>query len=143
MTRLASLLIAAFLALAAVAPGTRAAAQSAADAEAIEQTIRSQIAAMQIDDWAEAFTYASPMIQGIFETPENFSRRVRGGFPMVWRPRSFKTGALTDGDRGLVQVMIFEDQEGRLFIADYYMQLVDGEWRINGVQIRPAPEQTV
>lgn len=135
-----SIFLAAFLTVAAPAP--RAAAESAADAAAIEQTIRSQIAAIQQDDWAKAFTYASPMIQGIFETPENFSRMVRGGYPMVWRPRSFRAGDLTDGDRGIVQVMFFEDQDGRLFIADYFMKLVDGEWRINGVQIRPAPEQS-
>ncbi len=135
--------IAALLMLAVAAPAPRAMGQEAPDAAAIEQTIRSQIAAMQADEWDKAFTYASPMIQGIFETPENFSRMVRGGYPMVWRPKSFRAGALENSDRGPVQVMIFEDQDGRLFIADYLMQFVNGEWRINGVQIRPAPEQSV
>ncbi|MEL7463210.1 MAG: DUF4864 domain-containing protein [Pseudomonadota bacterium] len=122
---------------------TSAEAQTSDDAAAIRETIQSQLSAMQSDDWAEAFTYASPTIQGVFQSPEAFSRMVIGGYPMVHRPRSFKVGDLTDSPRGPVQVMFFEDQEGRLFIADYLMQLVDGEWRINGVAIRPAPEQTV
>ena len=119
------------------------AAQSDDDAAAIRSTIQSQLSAMQQDRWAEAFTYASPTIQGIFRNPENFSRMVVGGYPMVYRPKTFKAGELTPGPQGPVQVMFFEDQDGRLFIADYLMQLVDGEWRINGVSIRPAPEQTV
>jgi len=37
-----------------------------------------------------------------------------------------------------MQTMIFVDQQNRLYIADYLMQQIDGQWRINGVQIRPA-----
>lgn len=134
---------AAFLTAAVFAAPTGATAQTADETAAIQQTIRSQIAAMEKDDWTEAFTYASPTIQGVFETPEKFSRMVTGGYPMVWRPRSVQVGEIADTARGIVQTMIFEDQQGRFFIADYYMQLVDGAWRINGVQIRPAPEQNV
>lgn len=119
-----------------------AVAQSEEDAQAIRSTIQSQLSAMQQDRWDDAFTYASPTIQAIFRDPENFSRMVVGGYPMVYRPKTFKAGDLTPGPHGPVQVMFFEDQEGRLFIADYLMQMIDGEWRINGVSIRPAPEQT-
>ena len=118
-------------------------AQTAEEADAIRSTIQSQLYAMQQDEWAEAFTYASPTIQRVFGDPENFSRMVTSGYPMVYRPKSFKSGDLMPGPQGPIQVMFFEDQQGRLFIADYLMQLVDGEWRINGVSIRPAPEQTV
>ena len=104
--------------------------------------IRSQVEAMRADDWAGAFTYASPTIQGIFRDPDNFSRMVTTGYPMVWKPRSVKAGALTETPRGLMQTMIFEDAEGRFFIADYLMQEVDGVWRINGVSIRPAPAES-
>ncbi len=119
-----------------------ASAQTVEEADAIEQTIRSQITAMQADDWDQAFAYASPMIQGIFKTPDNFSRMVTNGYPMVWRPRSYAAGSLTNTQNGLVQTMFFVDQQGREFVADYTMQLVDGVWRINGVQIRPASGQS-
>ena len=140
MTRLIAILAAAVL---LVAPFERASAQSAEETAAIETTILSQIAAMQEDDWALAFTFASPTIQGIFQSPENFSRMVTSGYPMVWRPKSFRPGAILSTPQGYVKTMFFVDQQDRLFIADYLMQLVAGEWRINGVQIRPAPQQNV
>lgn len=119
-----------------------ASAQSADEAAGIELTIRSQIEAMQVDDWDRAFEYASPTIQGVFRDPENFSRMVTNGYPMVWRPKTYRSGALIETPRGYSQTMIFEDQQGRLFIADYLMQQIDGEWRINGVSIRPAPTES-
>lgn len=144
MSRFATFTAACLLALfALVAPTQQATAQGASEAQAIEETILSQIAAMQDDDWIEAFTFASPTIQGIFQTPENFSRMVTSGYPMVWRPKSFRPGVLTSTPQGPMKTMFFVDQQDRLYIADYLMQLIDGEWRINGVQIRPAPEQNV
>ena len=97
---------------------------------------------MRADDWVRAFTFASPTIQGIFRDPETFSRMVTSGYPMVWKPRSVRAGPLTETPRGLSQAMIFEDAEGRFFIADYLMIEVGGEWRINGVSIRPAPAES-
>lgn len=119
-----------------------AAAQSAEDAAGIEATIRAQLDAIQADDWALAFTFASPAIQDMFQTPEGFSQMVTEHYPMVWRPKGFTPGALAPSPRGWRQTVIIEDQTGRLFIADYYMKLIDGAWRINGVSIRPAPEQS-
>lgn len=147
--RRASIRLAAVLSVLLVAAGFTlglthrpAAAQSAGEAAAIEGTIRSQIEAMQVDDWGRAFTYASPMIQGIFRDPETFSRMVANGYPMVWRPKSYRAGALTATPGGYDQTMLFEDRQGRLFIADYHMKLIDGEWRVNGVTIRPAPDES-
>lgn len=142
MSRIATLVFAALVFCVAWS-FTSAKAQSTDDADAIRSTIQSQLTAMQSDNWAEAFTYASPTIQQLFQTPETFSQMVTGGYPMVYRPQSFKVGELTDSPQGPVQTMFFEDQDGRLYIADYLMQMVDGDWRINGVSIRPAPEQTV
>lgn len=131
-----SILAAAFLSLALLAP--KADAQTVAEADAIENTIRGQIDAIQADNWEQAFTFASPTIQGIFKSPYNFSEMVKRGYPMVWRPKDVRTGALVETPRGLMQTMIFVDQQNRLFIADYLMQEIEGQWRINGVQIRPA-----
>lgn len=117
-------------------------AQSVDDADAIRGVIEGQIEAMGADDWDKAFSYASPMIQGIFRSPHNFSEMVTKGYPMVWRPKRFETGALIQTPKGLNQTMFFEDQKGRLYIADYLMAKIDGIWRINGVQIRPAPAES-
>lgn len=128
--------------LMALAPLNGAKAQSAEDAAAIRTVITDQIAAMEVDDWDKAFSYASPTIQGIFGSPDNFSEMVTRGYPMVWRPKRFETGPLTETAAGLTQTMVFEDQQGRLYIADYAMQKVEGVWRINGVQIRPAATES-
>lgn len=137
-TPFAALLLGALL----FAAAPRAEAQGAAEADAIQKVIRDQIAAMQEDDWNRAFSFASPNIRRIFRTPHNFSVMVMQGYPMVWRPRSFSAGAIRPASQGPIQTMLFEDLKGRLFVADYYMILVDGEWRIDGVEIRPAPEGT-
>ena len=114
------------------------AGQAVAQEGDIAATIRGQMDAFLAEDPARAFTYASPGIQGLFGTPDNFARMVRDGYPMVWRPKDVRTGTLIETPRGLLQTMIFVDQQGRLYIADYLMQEIDGQWRINGVQIRPA-----
>jgi hypothetical protein len=53
---------------------------------AIETTIQNQLNAFIADDFATAFTFASPNIKGIFGTPENFGAMVTQGYPMVHRP---------------------------------------------------------
>ena len=60
----------------------RAAAQQAE----IEGTISSQIEAFKADDFDQAFTYATPTLQRLFRSPQNFERMVTQGYPMVWRP---------------------------------------------------------
>lgn len=121
-----------------------AAHPAAADqADDIQAVIASQLQAIQRDDWAGAFTHASPMIQGMFRTPEGFARMVRGGYPMVWRPSRVEVGPLEQGPRGPVQLMFLEDQAGVRYVAAYEMREIDGVWRINGVQIRRAPDASV
>ena len=52
--------------------------------QSIEDVITSQLQAFNDRDIEEAWQYASPMIQGMFRTPENFGNMVRNGYPMVW-----------------------------------------------------------
>lgn len=116
---------------------------AAGDAEDIQAVIGAQIQAFQADDWAQAFAFASPMIQNMFRTPDGFGRMVRGGYPMVWRPARVEAGALEEGPAGPVQIMYFETADGARYVAAYEMLMVDGAWRINGVHIRKAPDATV
>jgi hypothetical protein len=133
MTRLFRTLIAALML--AAAPVAQA-----GEAEDIQAVIQRQLEAFQRDDWSEAFTFASPMIRGMFGTPERFGGMVRGGYPMVWRPSRVEIGPLEQTPRGPVQLMYLEDSAGVLHVAAYEMILVDGAWRINGVRIRRMPD---
>ncbi len=136
MARLIPRLPFAFTALMLVFSGHPSTANDSTDAEnAIRATIGSQLDAFQKDDWVRAFGFASPNIQGMFGDPERFSEMVRGGYPMVWRPRRVEFGELRATERGIAQRMIFVGPEGQLHLADYFMVLVDGEWRINGVTL--------
>ncbi len=106
----------------------------------IESTIQSQIDAFRKDDFGRAFTFASPSIQGMFGTPENFGAMVRNGYPMVWRPSDVVYGDLREIAGNLWQKVIVQDAQGQTFVLDYQMVQVDGAWRIAGVQILPAPD---
>jgi hypothetical protein len=122
---------------------TEAAAQALGDGgTAIRAVIAAQLERFAADDWAGAFRYASPAIQDAFGTPERFARMVRDGYPMVWRPLRASPGPLEPGARGPVQTMFFKGPEGGIWIADYEMTLIGGEWRIAGVAVRPAPDLT-
>ena len=127
------------LALAALLTGPA----RAGDAEDIQAVIGAQLDAFQQDDWERAFTYASPMIQGMFGSPTGFSAMVRGGYPMVWRPSRIEVGPLEDGPRGPVQIMYLDGPDGVAYVAAYEMTQVDGAWRINGVRIRKLPDAAV
>ena len=114
-----------------------AAKAQSSDAD-IRTVIQSQLDAFQANDLATAFSYASPMIQGLFGTPENFGLMVQNGYPMVWRPGDVRFSGMRDLGGRKVQSVLLTDQAGRLFIADYEMIETPEGWQINGVAIREA-----
>ena len=105
----------------------------------IEGVISSQIEAFKADDFATAFSFASPGIQGIFRTPENFGRMVAQGYPMVWRPADVRYLDLSDEAGNLRQTVQITDAEGRVHLLAYYMIQTGDGWKINGVQILQTP----
>lgn len=109
------------------------------DGSGIPAVIADQIGAFLRGDLDAAWAHASPTIQGVFGTPERFGQMVREGYPMVWRPSRWEMRERTAIADGFVQTVLFEDAQGRLFLADYEMRLVDGVWRINGVALRELP----
>lgn len=108
----------------------------------IETTIQNQMDAFLKDDFVTAFTFAGPNIRNMFQTPENFGRMVQQGYPMVWRPEDVTFGDLRSIAGGLYQMVIVKDAAGTLHYLDYRMEMIDGEWRIAGVQILQTPEVT-
>ena len=116
-----------------------AAADVRAQGTDIEATITAQIEAFKADDFDQAFTYASPSIQGLFQTPENFGRMVRGGYPMVWRPDGVKYLELREAGGFLFQKVMITDGDGRLHLLEYQMIELNGAWKINGVRLLANP----
>jgi hypothetical protein len=132
-----------FLAAALPAPAIAQGAVSDADRSAIVSVIRQQLDAFQRDQAIEAFSYASPTIQGIFGTPENFMEMVRTGYGAVYRPREVQFGDILPSAGGPTQRVLFVGPDGVPVEALYFMQLQpDGQWRINGVQVLRLDDRT-
>lgn len=101
----------------------------------IEANITAQIQAFKADDFSTAFTFASPNIQRLFGTPENFGVMVRRGYPMVWRPADVRFLELREVAGALWQKVMITDRDGRVHILDYQMVQQESGWKINGVQL--------
>ena len=130
------------LLFASVAGGpARAQDLSATDRSAIRDTIQGQVEAFRRDDGGRAFGFASPMIQGMFGTPEIFMDMVRQGYQPVYRPRVFDFREIVELDGQPTQKVHVVGPDGRPVTAYYPMvQLPDGTWRINGCYLK-APEE--
>ena len=105
----------------------------------IEATISAQIDAFLDDDFARAFTFASPNIQSLFGTSERFGNMVQNGYPMVWRPGEVRYLELRDVAGNLWQRVLIRDRAGGVHLLDYEMIQTSEGWRINGVQLLRAP----
>ena len=104
----------------------------------IEGTIRSQIEAFLADDFGTAFTFASPNIQSMFGTPDNFGAMVKNGYPMVHRPSDMRMGELREIEGRLWQKVYVTDAQGRGHVLDYQMIETPDGWKINGVHVLKA-----
>lgn len=115
---------------------------SAQQAE-IKGTIDSQLEAFKADDFVTAFTYATPTLQQLFQSPANFERMVTGGYPMVWRPGEVRYLELRERGGALWQVVQITDAKGVTHWLDYKMEETQEGWRIGAVQILPPQDANV
>ena len=106
----------------------------------IETTIQNQFNAFMADDVGTAFSFASPTIQGIFGTAENFGAMVKNGYPMVWRPGSVKYLGLRTVSGRQFQKVAVTDQAGALHLLEYEMIPAGDGWVIGGVQLLKEPD---
>jgi hypothetical protein len=111
--------------------------------DGVRDVISRQIGAFEADDFARAFDFASPMIRGIFGTPERFGAMVRNGYPMVWRPADVRFLGLEERGGALHQRVLITDRAGRAHVLEYEMLQVGGRWAINGVVILGPPQPGV
>ena len=131
--RLAAMLFAALLALQSLV-SSPATAQEAP----IRETIQNQMEAFRSDDFARAFSFASPTIKGIFGTPERFGQMVQQGYPMVHRPADVEMLELHEEQGQLWQRVLVTDAEGRGHVLDYQMVETPEGWKINAVELLRA-----
>lgn len=134
-------LIAAFaLAVSIAFAGPAAAQEVVAPNPDIEAAIAGQFDAFRAGAVDEAWRFASPNIQGLFGSPENFARMVEQGYPMVWQPGAVDFIDLQSFGGLLVQRVQVIDAEGRAHYLGYQMVETESGWRINGVQVLSAPD---
>lgn len=103
--------------------------------DAIEDVIGSQLQAFNDRDVTEAFSYASPMIQGIFREPNNFGMMVERGYPMVWDNADVRFLDLREEGGLILQRVMIKDADGTIHTLEYAMIETDKGWQINGVAL--------
>ena len=115
---------------------------AAAQQVEIESTIGSQIKAFKADDFEQAFTFATPTLQRLFQSPQNFQRMVTTGYPMVWRPAEVRYLELREYEGSVFQKVQITYEKGYVHLLMYQMQQTDAGWRIAGVQLLEVPGAT-
>lgn len=113
---------------------------AAAEDVAVQGVISAQIEAFKADDFVRAFEFASPTIQDVFRTPENFGAMVKNGYPMVWRPVELRYLEARVIAGQLWQKVLVKDAAGEHFLLDYRMINTAEGWRIDAVQLLELPE---
>ncbi|MGH1331275.1 MAG: DUF4864 domain-containing protein [Paracoccaceae bacterium] len=111
-----------------------------AKADAITDVISAQLEAFCAQDTARAFSYASPMIQGMFGGPDQFGAMVREGYPAIWTPGTSKFTAREENGSTILQRVLILDKEGIPHVMEYEMIEQPEGWKINGVREVPAPD---
>ena len=99
----------------------------------VRNTISSQIEAFKENNIEKAYTFAAPNIQAQFSNPEVFGMMVKNGYPIIWRPKSFKFTKFQDLGNKSIQRVLFQSYDGRLETYDYILEKYDDLWKIAGV----------
>lgn len=104
----------------------------------VQEVIESQLLAFSKDDFDQAFEFASPSIQGFFGSSERFGQMVRQGYPMVLRQKAFEFKESQQDGPKAVQDLLVEDLNGDFHLLRYELVLLEGQWKIAGVQKIPT-----
>ncbi len=107
--------------------------ESGAAMQEVRETISSQIDAFKQNDFNRAYTFAAPNIQAQFPSPEVFGLMVRNGYPVIWKPKSFKFTKFKDLGNRCIQRVLFQSYNGSLETYDYILEKNDNVWKIAGV----------
>lgn len=109
------------------------------DRAAIQAVISAQIEAFRKDDAERAFSFATPGIRQVFQTPERFIEMVKTGYAQIYRPLKVEFGPASRSLGALQQVrqvVNLVGLDGKKAVAYYLMERQpDGSWKIGGVQL--------
>lgn len=108
--------------------------------DAIQDVIANQLSAFNDRDVQTAWSFASPMIQGMFGNPENFGTMVEQGYPMVWTNSDVQFGELRQIAGQFYQKVMIRDAGGQRHVMEYTMVETPAGWLINGVSELPLPD---
>jgi hypothetical protein len=111
------------------------------EADEFQRLISEQIAAFNADDGAKAYSYAAPIIQRLFPTPDIFMAMVKRGYQPVYRQRSYNFAETTTDAAGRpAQAVTIVDVNGKVWTALYtFERQPDGTWKISGCTLLEAP----
>ena len=110
----------------------------------VEQVIRDQISAFSEGDAERAYSHASDGIREQFDSPDTFADMVRSQYGALYDPRRLSFSApMPVSEERVHQVVLVMDRQGRNWRAVYSLVAVEGHWRIEGVVMRQANQQTV
>ena len=112
----------------------------AQESDAIEDVIANQLSAFNDRDVQTAWSFASPMIQGLFGNPENFGMMVEQGYPMVWTNSDVQFLELREIAGQFYQKVMVRDATGQRHVMEYAMIDTPAGWLINGVSELPLPD---
>ena len=112
----------------------------AQDSDAIEDVITNQLSAFNDRDVQTAWSFASPMIQGLFGNPQNFGTMVEQGYPMVWTNSDVQFLELREIAGLFYQKVMLRDPGGQRHVMEYAMVETPAGWLINGVAELPLPD---
>lgn len=116
---------------------------TAADRAAMRGVIQGQMDAFRRDDGQTAFSFASPDIRRMFQTPEIFMSMVRQGYAPVYRPREVEFREVVERDGKVVQRVYVVGPDGVPVIALYIMERQsNGSWKIGGCTLLKSDDVT-
>jgi len=114
-------------------------AQPAREATAAAEPVLQQLDAFRRNDYDTAYTFASAMIQRLFDR-QAFERMVKTGYPEIADSvRAHVAGTRTGTDGTVYLVIKIRGANGQRIEAIYEMVQEAGTWKINGVAAQPDP----
>ena len=114
-------------------------ARAADDVAAAQTIIRAQEQAIARDDAANAYSYASPVMQTIFGQPDVFMQMVRKNYAPVYRHKKFEFGEGRASGGNIAQIVYIIDTDGDEWEALYTLEKQpDGNLKITGCSLKKA-----
>jgi Domain of unknown function (DUF4864) len=111
------------------------------DQQAFQAVISGQLDAFKTEDYQTAYSYAAPIVKGVFPNVDTFMAMVKRGYGPIYKNSKYVfTELKTDTLGRPAQHVIITSSDGKRYEAVYAMQQQpDGSWKIAGVQMVEIP----